>query len=178
MFPYPQRSSSRIYVIFDVCHMIKLMRNLLHHYKTICHEENGILRSIKWQYIHSLNNVQDEVGFCFANKLKIGAQTLSTSVASAIDFLWDDLSLPQFQNSETTTEFIKKLMFYWTWWRVRTHLQKVHSTQLHMNTFQNGLPDVKISLNTYLIWKMNRVIISTMEGKNYNLGLYIQHHVS
>ena len=43
-FPHPQNSYSRVYVIFDICHMIKLMRNLLGDYHTICHIENGHLK--------------------------------------------------------------------------------------------------------------------------------------
>ena len=38
-FPHPQKPRSRIYIIFDVCHMLKLMRNLLGDYKVICNEK-------------------------------------------------------------------------------------------------------------------------------------------
>ena len=100
-FPHPQMVTSRVHVIFDVCHMVKLMRNLLADYKSICHEECGNIYPICWKYIESLNNVQEELGFTLANKLKkkhvewtkhkmnvsIAAQTLSASVATAIDFL-------------------------------------------------------------------------------------------
>ena len=81
--------------------MLKLMRNLLGDYKVICHEENKKLHKIKWGYIEALNDVQEDLGFTFANKLKkkhiiwikhkmnisLAAQTLSSSVAKAIDFL-------------------------------------------------------------------------------------------
>ena len=39
----------------------------------------------------------------------LAAQTLSSSVASAIDFLWKEISLKQFEGSETTTDFIRKV---------------------------------------------------------------------
>jgi hypothetical protein len=41
--------------------------------------------------------------------VKIAAQTLSSSVADAIDFLRMDLQHPKFQGSKETTEFIRKI---------------------------------------------------------------------
>ena len=63
------------------------------------------------------------LGFSLANKLKkkhilwmkhkmnvkVAAQTLSSSVASAIDFLCDEVNLPEFHTSEGTSDFIKKI---------------------------------------------------------------------
>ena len=70
-FQHPQNPSSKVHVIFDVCHVIKLMRNLLGDYKVICHQDkNGQLHPIQWQYIENLNNLQEDLGFSFANKLK------------------------------------------------------------------------------------------------------------
>ena len=42
-FPHPQISNAKVHVIFDVCHMIKLMQNLLGDQKVICYEENGTI---------------------------------------------------------------------------------------------------------------------------------------
>ena len=67
-FPHPERPSSKAHVVFDVWHMIKLMQNLLRDYKTICCEENGLLKPIRWQYIEGLNDVQENPGFSLANK--------------------------------------------------------------------------------------------------------------
>ena len=100
-FPHPQIPNAKVHVIFDVCHMIKLMQNLLGDKKVICYEENGTIQRIKWQYIEALNSVQEDLQFCSANRLKkehiiwtkhkmnarIAAQTLPPSVASAVDFL-------------------------------------------------------------------------------------------
>ena len=137
-FPHPQQPSSKVYVIFDVCHMIKLIRNLLGHYGTICHEENGILKEIRWEYLDLLYNLQHELGFAFANKLKkkhllwqkhkmnvkLAAQTLSSSVASAIDFLRDEALLPEFQGSEATCEFIKRIDLAFDLMNSRNSLEK------------------------------------------------------
>ena len=69
-FPHPQIPNAKVHVIFDVCHMIKLMLNLLGDQKVICYEENGTLQRIKWQYIEALNSVQEDLWFFFANRLK------------------------------------------------------------------------------------------------------------
>ena len=57
-------------LIFDVCHMLKLIRNLLGDKKVIYADTNGNLMPIKWQYIEELNNVQQDLGFTLGNKLK------------------------------------------------------------------------------------------------------------
>ena len=121
-FSHPQAPHLKIHVIFDVCHMMKLMRNLLGDYKVICHEgKNGQLHPIKWQYIENLNNLQEDLGLSFSNKLRkkrilwtrykmnvcLAAQTLSGSVAEAIEFLRDEAGLGEFEGSEATTQFIK-----------------------------------------------------------------------
>ena len=122
-FPHPQIFGAKVFVIFDVCHMVKLMRNLLGDYKVIAHEEKGMLHKIRWEYIDALNSVQEGLGFMLGNKLRrkhidwtkhkmnvsITAQTLSSSVATAIDFLRDDIDHPAFVGSEATTDFITKV---------------------------------------------------------------------
>ena len=62
-FPHPQIPRTKIHVIFDVCHMIKLMRNLLGDRKILFYEEKGKLHRINWQYIEALNCIQEELGF-------------------------------------------------------------------------------------------------------------------
>ena len=69
-FPHPHNCHSRIHIIFDICHMIKLMCNLLGDYKEICTERNGKLLPINWKFIENLNTIQEDLGFVFANKLK------------------------------------------------------------------------------------------------------------
>ena len=116
-------TDKKIHVIFDVCHMVKLLRNLLVDKKVICHEQNGKLEEIRWWYIESLNRLQEDLGFSFANKLKnqhikwtrhkmnvsLAVQTLSSSVAAAIDFLRKEWQMENFAGSEATTDFIRKV---------------------------------------------------------------------
>ena len=69
-FPHPQIPNAKVHVIFNVCHMIKLMGNLLGDQKVICYEENCTIQRIKWQYIEALNSFQEDLGFSLANSLK------------------------------------------------------------------------------------------------------------
>ena len=100
--------------------MIKLMQNLLGNKKVTQHIENGQAHMINWHYIEALNDIQENLGFSLANKLKmkhvlgtkhkmnvsLAAQTLSSSMVTAIDFLHVEANLPEFQGSEATTYFI------------------------------------------------------------------------
>ena len=69
-FCHPQISSQCVYIIFDVCHMVKVMQNTLSDYKTLCHDKNSKHSYIQWQYIDKLNDVQEDLGFSLSNKLK------------------------------------------------------------------------------------------------------------
>ena len=87
-----------INVFPDPSHMLKLARNALNDVQEF---KDGEGRSIKWQYIKELHHLQEEIGLKFGNKIsnrhiayhrhkmnvKISAQTLSSSVADAIEFL-------------------------------------------------------------------------------------------
>ena len=103
--------------------MLKLMRNVLADYGTISHIVDGRKEDIKWEYIVALNDIQEDLGLSFANnhqrkhvdwtkhqmKVNLAAQTLSASVAAAIDFSRDEVCLPQFQGSEAITTFIRAI---------------------------------------------------------------------
>ena len=56
-FLHPGKPDTNIHMIFDACHMIKLMRNLLGDYKTISHEVNDKCQNIKWLYIEDVNKL-------------------------------------------------------------------------------------------------------------------------
>ena len=78
---------------------------------------------IKWGYIVQLQNLQIEEGLNMANKLttnhlkfekhkindRLAAQTLSSSVANAIDFLDKSVKLPNFSGSSATVLFIRTI---------------------------------------------------------------------
>ena len=78
-FPHPADQMLRVYVILDVCHMLKLLRNSF--------ADGGILKtsdddSIKWQYIEDLNKSQETEGFRLGNKLKIAPLTSQKGITS------------------------------------------------------------------------------------------------
>ena len=107
-----------IFVIMDVAHLIKLIRNTLGDMKTLISPDGQV---VSWKYVKELNNLQSTEGLHMANKLRkshveytkhkmkvnLAAQTISDSVATSIDFCRDHLKLTQFQNSESTTTFFR-----------------------------------------------------------------------
>ncbi len=115
-FKHPSLPNKTLYVVLDVCHMLKLACNSLGEFIT----ESGDI--ISWQYITALYNVQQGDVLHLGNKLKathirwhnqkmkvaIAAQTLSNSVAAGIIYL-RNLNLEQFKNGEETAEFIMKI---------------------------------------------------------------------
>ena len=87
-----------LFFIPDACHMLKLARNALADVKVLIDEEKCVIRR---EHINSLHKVQLNEGLKFGNKLskghiefqrhkmnvKVAAQTLSSSVDDAIEFL-------------------------------------------------------------------------------------------
>lgn len=61
-FPYNQ---DKIFIFFDVCHSLKLIRNLLGD-RDMQNSSGGV---IKWEYFKKLNSLQNEEGLHLANKL-------------------------------------------------------------------------------------------------------------
>ena len=116
-FPRPGNKNEKIYVLLDVCHMLKLVRNTLAEKGILVDKDGG---KILWQYLVDLERLQNEEGLRLGNKLKkahiqwkqqkmkvnLAAQSLSASVADAIEFCAATLKLPQFQGSEATVKFL------------------------------------------------------------------------
>lgn len=116
--PYFIHSSAdyTTYVMFDPCHMIKLMRNLLQSYKDLQSEDGAI----SYKYIQLLHQIQELCGLRLANKLtplhidssaqkmkvSLAVQTLSSSVAEAVQTL-RLMGMEQFLRSEPTENFLK-----------------------------------------------------------------------
>lgn len=116
--PYFEINDHKIFVFYDACHMIKLIRNAL-----------GVLRilnvtggsQIRWCYIEDLHKQQEREGLHLANKLrqahvnfkkqimkvKLASQVFSDSVADALEFCNETLKLKNFEGSEETVKFIR-----------------------------------------------------------------------
>ena len=117
-FLNPLDPSKKIYILLDVCHMLKLVRNTLGD-GGILIDKNG--NKIYWQYVAKLQKLQDEEGLRLGNKLKLAhiqwrqqkmkvnlaAQSFSASVADAIEYCCTTLKLQQFEGSEATVDFIR-----------------------------------------------------------------------
>ena len=117
-FSHPHQPEWKIYFIFDAAHMLKLMRNTLAD-KSILVDADG--RQVRWQYVKDLYELQNTEGLKAANKLRrahvewftqkmkvsLAAQTLSRSVASALEFVSKDLQMTKFADAEATVHFIK-----------------------------------------------------------------------
>ena len=115
-FKHPT-TGEEVFAIVDPCHMLKLARNALEAYGSFV----DLLNKIKWQHIKELQKLQENEGLALGNKLssqhvefqkhkmnvRLAAQTLSSSVANAIEFLDESFKLPAFQNSNGTVEFFK-----------------------------------------------------------------------
>ena len=112
-------NSKKIYVFLDICHMLKLVRNILN--KHVLIDEDG--NQICWRFIGELAKLQEREGLRLGNKLRmahvnfeqqkmkvnLAAQALSSSVATAIEYCDKQLKLPQFKDSEATVKFIRTI---------------------------------------------------------------------
>ena len=117
-FPHPSIPEERVFVILDICHMLKLVRNTLGSYGIIV---DGDGRKIMWQYIEELHKLQQTEGLHLGNKLtkahmqwesrkmkvNLASQTLSASVAAAMRLCKEELKLPQFADCDATCTFIE-----------------------------------------------------------------------
>lgn len=117
-FKHPTEPSKEVFVVLDACHMIKLIRNCL---GSVSHLTDLEGSPIKWSYIEALEALQREEGLHLGNKLtkvhlawekqkmkvRLAVQTLSSSVADALDFCEFTLKLPQFQGAHATAKFIR-----------------------------------------------------------------------
>lgn len=100
----------------DGCHNVKLARNALGDLKVI-HSLQG---QVKWAYIVNLHQLQKHLTLKLANKIssahvnwkanpmkvKLAAQTLSSSTATALEFLqnWD---VEDFKECDATIDFLR-----------------------------------------------------------------------
>ena len=117
-FDNPADKTQKIGIFYDACHMLKLMRNLLAEKHVLIDCDGGV---IKWEFIKSLHELQSTEGLRAGNKLherhiqwmkqkmkvKLAAQTLSSSVADSLEFCMNSLKLSQFKGCEATIKFIR-----------------------------------------------------------------------
>ena len=117
-FPHPCNSEVKVYVLLDVCHALKLARNVLASQPYVKSPDD---EEISWKFIEELHSVQISEGTRAGcklqkkhiawskNKMKVGiaASTLSRSVADALDFCRIDCKNPKFADSAATSKFLR-----------------------------------------------------------------------
>lgn len=116
-FFYWPDETNKVYVILDPSHMLKLARNAIGSYKTLYDGENG---NIRWRYFVSLETFRNEKGYALAHKVtkkhiqwnrapmrvRLAAETLSNSVANAMEFL-ETKGNQEFAGCAATVQFIR-----------------------------------------------------------------------
>ncbi|KAE9523184.1 hypothetical protein AGLY_016417 [Aphis glycines] len=176
------QNSLEVYATFDACHMLKLARSALAD-KRLFQSDNG---DIKWSYIYLLNTFQNDLGLKFANKLtaqhinyrnsvmkfKLAAQTLSSGVADAIDYLCqkDESS---FQNSEETVYFIRQIDRLFDILNSRIPFSKGYKSPIHpgnINTIKSVFSDTTNYLKTQ---KFNGIPLILSGRKMFLIGFIV-----
>lgn len=116
-FPHPTCNTKRIALLFDACHMLKLVRNTFDSKKLLFSEAGRV----EWLYLVKLQKLQETEGFKFANKLTVrhiafrnqimkvnlASQLLSRSVAKALTLCSEMVPGHKFSNVEPTVEFLE-----------------------------------------------------------------------
>lgn len=110
-------SDNKVYVILDVPHMLKLVRNCLGNKKILYYQDG----KVEWKFITDLINLQMSENINLGNKLKkthaefhdkkmnvrLAAETISDSTAASIEYLDEHMANPNFKNSKNTIEMLR-----------------------------------------------------------------------
>lgn len=109
--------NSKIHIILDPSHMLKMMRGAIGNRKILYNSEN---KPIKWLFFERLVNFRDRRNFSGMHKMAqahidfhtnamkviLAVQTLSDSTANAMQFLMNQ-GYSTFENAQPTIEYIK-----------------------------------------------------------------------
>lgn len=110
---------TKVHIMLDACHMLKLIRNCLGSEKILIDGETG--KKIEWNYFENLENYRINRNFVthkvtkkhiewFRNKMnvKLAVQLLSKSVGDSLRYLANKKCCG-FDNAETTADFVDKM---------------------------------------------------------------------
>ena len=176
-----------VFAILDPCHILKLARNARAHLDSIIDEENRI---IEWKYFKSLDTIQESEGFTLANKLslkhakfethkmnvKLAAQTLSSSVADAIEFLDFSMKLEDFQHSSGTVKFLRTIDRLFDILNSRNPLGKGFKQPIRPESRDNWEEILKSTANYLSSLRTNIIkkeLLSTHQRKTFVIGFII-----
>lgn len=173
----------KIYIILDACHMLKLARNALADYGEFQYNN----KVNKWNYIVHLYKLQRKLTFKLKNKLssqyiywkqnkmkvKYAANTLSASVANAIDFLRDE-GLNDFKDSESTIKFIRVIDRLFDFLNSRSPLGKHFKQPLTIHNFHYLLAMVQENIEYLFSLKCkNATFLKTSGRRTFLYGIAI-----
>jgi len=173
-----------VYFTPDGCHMLKLARNAFADVKEF---KDGDGNMIKWKHIQVLHSIQDHEGLKFANKLskshvqfhrhkmnvRIAAQTLSSSVADALQFLMDS-GHPDCSDAAGTIHFIRVIDRLFDIFNIKSLYGKGFKTPLFKNNFNMWNSVIQKSIR-YLssLTDVNNVPMLQHRRKTFVLGMII-----
>jgi len=143
----------KIYIFFDACHMLKLIRNALEALKEIVIPGCGTAR---WNDIVQLHELQHKEGLRVANKLRTGhikfqqqkikvrlvAQTFSASVGKALQFKSVNKML-DFRETNGTQKLLLMIDKLFDVLNSRTRKSTGYKQALSIATFNHTLPFLK-----------------------------------
>lgn len=148
-----------VFVVFDVCHLIKLVRNCLGDLK-ILQDDKG--DKIAWTYIEELEKLQRLEGLHIANKLcashldynsnkmktSLAVQTLSKSVSKSLVYCRDRFE--QFRDSRATSRFLELFNNIFDWLNSRSKFGKEKSAPLQETNCEQWSSDFR-NMKKYIL---------------------------
>ncbi len=189
-FQHPCDPALRVYAFLDIVHMLKLVRNCLGHQEELISPSG----KVRWAFIEKLHHVQEDEGLRAGTKLrkahiqwekmkmkvKLAAQTLSSSVAAAIDFLREDLKHPDFADSKATTEFIRVFDALFDTFNSRSPLSKGHKAPIRQDneaTWMSLTTEAMLYINSLKLKDGTPVLKSKLKTGflGFNLGIVSLH---
>lgn len=161
---------SRVYIVFDPSHMMKLIRNNLANRSCLW---NGSNEKIEWKYFEELVNYSQNHQFGLSHKMnkrhllwedrkmhvRTAVETLSSSSANAMEFLMNR-GIENFANAAATIEFTKLFDSLWD----------------VMNTMdtQSAKDDKNVYKTALNSENCNEIFTFLMDAKKYLLSLKVQ----
>ena len=138
-------TGKKIFVLLDVAHMLKLVRNCWERHKIFVDQDGQI---IDWDHIVQLEAQQDREGLRGGTKVtkrhvnfhrekmsvKLAAQLLSSSSADLIEYCDQYLKLDQFKNSQGTVKFIRLIDHLFDLLNSRNPWAKGFKAPIHFNS--------------------------------------------
>ncbi len=173
-----------VYIILDPCHMLKLARNALGTLHSFTDNDG---KKIMWSFFKNLCLIQEEHGLKMANKLSpkhlefekhkmkvnLAAQTLSSSVADAIENLDNVMELPNFKDSQETVIFCRTIDRLFDMLNSRNPLGKGYKQPLRLNTQDIWESTLRSTADYLLSLKTDTVpaqLLSTHPRKTFIIG--------